>query len=342
MLDIYLYPRHDIKTVNTPNPYIINFEASLTKNHNIVNKSFNNTGVIDCFKYIFKADLFIFNWIENLSLRRYGILQIFAFQVFLIIVKLLGKKILWVLHNKYTHDEARNRLIDFMFKVMMRNSHFILTHSKSGIDFVKEKFPMYLSKVRYITHPVKRIYPEIDYNDINKKIFDFLIWGVILPYKGVLQFLRYVKNSNEMSSFKILIVGECLDNKYKMKLNEYLSETVIHLDKYYTIERIAGFAANAKVTLFTYNPETILSSGSLMDSIGMGSMVIGPDAGAFRDLSIYSFVKTYNTYSDIIDIMKNYGEYKDSFKRDIESFCKENGWDLFVEKLVKKFNITAL
>ena len=338
MSNIYLYPKYDIRTATAPNPYMVNFEESLAKEHIIVNKSFNHRGVLDFFKYVFKADLFVLNWIENLSLRRRGKLQIIAFQIFLIIAKLSGKRILWVLHNKYTHDTVKNRWTDLMFKVMMRSSDFILTHSNCGIDFVKENFPEYTSKVKYIAHPVKKVFLN---NIKEEEKFDFLLWGVILPYKGILQFLMYVNDSSEMRSLRILIVGKCLDSEYKTKINEYLSENIIHLDRYYEIEQIAGFAKQAKFILFTYNPESILSSGSLMDSIGMGSVIIGPSAGAFKDLSTYSFVKTFNSYSEIIDIYKSFDKNKYSLNSEIDSFCQENSWKLFVGKLFDEFIISS-
>jgi len=335
MFRIYLYPKYDTSTTSTPNPYMANFEESLAKEHIIVNKSFNNKGVLDFFKYIFTSDLFAFSWIENLSSRKHGKLQIIVFQIFLFIAKLSGKRIVWVLHNKYTHGVVKNRWTDFMFRVMMRNSHFILTHSNGGVDFVKENFPIYLSKVRYIVHPVKRVFLN---NNHEEEKYDFLIWGVILPYKGILQFLKYVNDSGEMRSLRILIVGKCPDYEYKAKINEYLSENIIHLDRYYEVEQIAGFARQSKFILFTYNRESILSSGSLMDSIGMGSVIIGPDTGAFKDLSAYGFVKTFNNYSEIIDIYKSFGKSKDSLKSEIDSFCNENSWDHFGEKLKKVFN----
>ena len=335
MFHIYLHPKYDTSTASAPNPYIVNFEGSLAKEHIIVNKSLNNKGVLDFFKYVFKADLFVFSWIENLSSRKHGKLQIIVFQIFLLIARLTGKRIVWVLHNKYTHGIIKNRWTDFMFRVMMRNSDFILTHSNSGVDFVKDNFPMHLSKVRYIVHPVKRVFLN---NNREEEKYDFLIWGVILPYKGILQFLMYVNDSSEMRSLRILIVGKCIDNEYKAKINEYLSENIIHLDRYYEIEEIAGFAKQAKFILFTYNSGSTLSSGSLMDSIGMGSVIIGPDTGAFRDLSAYGFVKTFKSYSEIIDIYKSYDKSRYSLKSEIDSFCQENSWEHFGEKLIKVLN----
>lgn len=335
MFKIYFYPRNDHKATASPNPYGLNFIASLSLRNTIANTHINKIGVLDLFKYLFKVDIYLFNWIEYLSIRRYGKLQVIVFSVFLLIAKIVKKKIVWILHDRYSHDKSKNRWTDYMFNIMMKHSDLIITHSYGGIDLIKDQYPQCSSKVRYIIHPVQKILSK---TSDKEKEYDFLIWGIILPYKGILEFLKYVNDSNEMRSLKILIVGKCWDQEYKLKLNSYLSGNIIHLDKYYDIEGIAGLANQAKFTLFTYKPESVLSSGSLMDSIGMGSIIIGPNIGAFKDLSSYNFVKTYNSYNDIIDIHNNCKESKDSIRSEIDSFCHENSWEHFGEKLFKELN----
>jgi len=334
MVKIYFYPRIKYKAKATPNPYIIDFISSLSLRNIVANRYNNKIGIPDLYKYLFKVDIYLFNWIENLSLRRFGKLQVVVFCVFLFIAKILKKKIVWVLHNKYSHNESKNRWIDYMFKTMEKHSDLIITHSHDGINFIKDQYPQCLAKVLCFIHPVKKVLRKP--LDIETK-YDFLIWGVILPYKGILEFLQYVNDTVEMSSFKILIVGKCPDKEYKSKLNCYLSENIIHFDKYYNLEEIASFANQSRFTLFTYKPESVLSSGSLMDSIGMDSVIIGSNIGVFKDLSSYNFVNTYNSFRDIIGIYKNWNKSKDAIRSEIDKFCHENSWEQFGEKLDKEF-----
>ena len=335
MLNVYFHPKFDFKITASPNPYIFNLENSLAQKYNIINKNYNKKGVLDFFNYLFKADIYLFNWIENLSERRYGGIQVIFFCLFLIAAKCLRKKIVWILHNKYSHNISRSKWVDIMYYIMLKHSDLILTHSKSGINFVKERNPLYSKKVKYFMHPINPIFPTLSHSDC---IYDFLIWGTIQPYKGIVDFLKYLKDTGKIHFFKILIIGRCLDYQYKKEVDKYLAINIIHLDEYYEIREIANFANQAKFTLFTYKPESLLSSGSLMDSIGMGSAIIGPNIGAFKDLSSYHFINTYSTYDKIIDIYNTYNSNKDSRLKEIDNFCHENSWELFSEKLCKEIN----
>jgi beta-1,4-mannosyltransferase len=326
MMNIYIYP----KVFPCENPYINDLEQSLSTNFEIINKEANRNGVLDLFKFFLRTDIYYFNWIESLPSRRYGKIQIIAFVVFLMLAKWSGKKIVWTLHNKYTHDKNKNGWVDYMYNIMMEHSDVIFTHSQSGIDFVKEKYPASAKKIKYFIHPVKPVFPMI-YD--KKCIYDFFIWGTIWPYKGVIEFLRFLKESGKIHPFKILIAGRCINNQIRTELDKYLMSNITYKDEYYSIEEIAGFSNQAKFTLFTYKSESVLSSGSLMDSIRMRSVIIGPDIGAFRDLSSYDFVKTYNTYGEIIEIYTKYENTRDSMLTETEEFCLENSWNSFGEKL---------
>lgn len=336
MANIYFWPKNKLRLNDSShNPYTLNFEKSLSKNHTIVNKSINKKGVLDLFKYLFESDIFLFNWIENIYSRRYGKLQIILFLLFLLGVKILRKKIIWILHNKSTHDIKNNNWINFMFFLMMKHSDLIITHSLGGIDFAKKNYPKFTSKIKYLMHPTLEVLPVV--SELPKK-YDVLIWGVILPYKGIVQFLKFITDSNESSLLKILIVGKCSDKEYKKQLDVFLSKNITHLDDFYNIDEICRFANQSKFILFTYRSDSVLSSGALMDSIRMGANIIGPNLGAFRDLSSYDFINTYNTYDDITKILKNKEFDVKLNSNEIQNFCFENSWNFFIEKFNKELN----
>ena|ERR1035437_159621 len=330
MDNIYIYPRiaHD------DNPYIKNLENSLSGHYKIINKNYARNGVLDLFTYLFRTDAYFFNWIEDLAVRRYGNIQIITFGLFLICAKCLRKKIVWTLHNKYSHYKIRSKWVDFMYSVMLKHSDLIITHSQSGMDLIKEKNPIYVKKIKYFIHPINPILPTLSKTEC---IYDFLIWGDIYPYKGVAEFLKFLKETGNIQLYKILIVGRCLDFHYKNELNKYLLFNIIHLDEFYEIDEIANFANQSRFTLFTYKPESFLSSGSLMESIRMGSAIIGPNTGSFKDLSSFNFIKIYNTYDEILDIY-NFNYSKNSILTEVVNFCHENSWDFFGEKLFKELS----
>ena len=336
MSRIYVYPKLDTTKLISPNPYIDNLESALAQKHKIANKKANNKGVLDFYLHLFKADVFFINWIEYLPKQKFGKIQSLFFYLFLIISKLMNKKIIWVLHNKYSHTKLAHSdgvsfWKKFMFELMIKKSDFILTHSKSGIDFVKKKFPGHSHKVCYMIHPTDKMFSSGTTVD---KEYDFLIWGTIHPYKGIIEFLEYISQLSESNDINIIIIGACPDERLKDKLRNLLSDNIKYVDKFASFDEITLYANKSRYILFTYNSESVLSSGSLMDSIQMGASIIGPNKGAFKDLSEYTFVQVFDKYNDIIEInRKRKEEPLKNNHSELNKFCTEHNWKNFYKNL---------
>lgn len=318
----------DNATVLSPNPYILDFQQALNNHFTIVNKKYNTKGVLDFFKYIFITDIYLFHWLEDLPTLRFGKLQVLVFLFFVLLCSLFNKKIVWVLHNKYSHSIDKNLWTDLMYSMLMKHSNLVLTHSKSGIDFGQEFYPKYAHKIKYVCHPIKSLFRT--YTNSGEKKYDFLIWGSISPYKGIQDFLKFVKTNVDFHHLKILIIGRCFEDSYKIEINPLLSKNIIHEDKFCDLEEIAKFASHSRFILFTHKSTSVLSSGSLIDSIRMSSRIIGPDIGAFKDLKPLSFIETYETYEDILEINKRYLESsKQVNHKELEEFYRDNSWERF-------------
>jgi glycosyltransferase involved in cell wall biosynthesis len=336
MNKVYFYPNIDYKLIESPNPYIANFEKAISVNNYIVNKKYNKKGVLDFFFHFFQTDFFVFNWIEDLPFYRYGKIQTLFFIFFLGCSKIARKKIVWVLHNKYTHNMEKNRWTDLMFSLMMRYSDLILTHSSEGVSFSKKHYPKYARKVKYIIHPVSPPFPEAPEEE--KKV-DLLLWGTVTRYKGIASFLAYLKKVDPKPSLTVWIVGRCFQDDYRAEIQSYVTENILFKEAFYELEEIAQMARQARFILFTHQKTSVLSSGVLMDSIRMRTPVLGPDIGAFHDLEELGLVMTYRNFNDIIDwcMASRQGDlYKGA---DIEQFYKDNSWEQFATKLDEAFDI---
>ena len=338
MSRIYIYPKEDYSTLESPNPYVEKTEKILETRHRIVNKKPNNW-VLNMVYYLFKTDIYFFNWIENLSMKRFGKIQSILFFVFIHIAKSLGKRLVWVMHNLYSHESYNRKWTKALFTLMVRKSDLIITHSGEGVSFMKRQFPSEAHKIRYFIHPIDHL--MIKECGTQQKDITFLIWGTVHPYKGVIEFLNFVKNSTLAPEINVTISGICPDPELKATLLDYVSDRVNYIDKFATMEEISILAGKSDYILFTYNSASVLSSGSLMDSIRMGSTIIGPDKGAFHDLKDQPFIHTYTEYSDITRI---YYQNKDKKAAKPEAFTKfqtENSWNKYGQKLLNAIvNIT--
>ena len=190
---LYFYPKLDYRELRSKNSYVLDLENVLNKNVEVVNKSNNSKGVLDFFKFLFKVDAYLFNWIEDLPIYRFGKIQVLVFLIFTCLSKMRGVKFVWILHNKYSHDFGENRWTNLMFSWMMKYSDLIITHSSAGVAFGKEQYPKHARKIKYLPHPVKEsllLGSESNANTKKRYNYDFLFWGTILPYKGILKFLK--------------------------------------------------------------------------------------------------------------------------------------------------------
>lgn len=330
MLKIYFHPKVDHRKGESQNPYKRDFEATLSERVTIVNRKFNNRGVLDLFANLFRADAYVLNWIENLPAFRFGQIQSLFLILFLQLASVMDKKILWVLHNKYTHGRQKNRLTDLLFWLMMKHADRIITHSEAGIEFVRQRYPKYADKVKYLIHPLKPPFAQKVGAEIK---YDILIWGAMDKYKGILPFLQFMHQSEALSGLRVLMVGKCTDPAYKKELEAFTSERVVLKDKFYDLETIAAFAKQSRYILFAYKPDTVLSSGSLMDSIRMGTRIIGPDHGAFRDLKGQDFIETYQDFTEMEAIIREGKGQAPINPKTIEDFCHRNNWAAFGDRI---------
>ncbi|WP_339923348.1 hypothetical protein [uncultured Cyclobacterium sp.] len=331
MAAIFLYPKID-KVIGSPNPYIFNFQEALSKKHQVVNAKAPNRGILSFFTHFFKAEVFILNWAETIPEKKFGGFQKSLFSVFLGMAKLFSKKIVWVLHNKGSHHKGENEVTRDMFNKLMRHSDYIITHSNAGKDFVALTYPNFLAKIHVIPHPFTE--KLRDYS-IGEKKYDFLIWGSIFPYKGIDSFLSYLQSTPELREAKVLIIGRCTDQEYKSKILSILPESADYKDELLSLEEIAVYSDQSRFTLFTYKSQTVISSGSLVDSIRMGAVVLGPDHGAFKDMENLAFMHTYKDFNEIPKIISEFDPADAQIEADRNTFMKQNTWYNFVEKIEK-------
>lgn len=333
MVSVFLYPLHQ-SFKGSPNPYMHHFKDALAKRATIVNANSIHRGVINLFLYFYRTDVFILNWIEFLAEKKFGKIQAQLFVLFCKCAKRFDKKIIWILHNRGSHHGGLKNKTDKMFAVLMNNADHIITHSHSGLEFVKENYSFAIDKVKVIIHPVEA--PFQDSGPLDKS-YDLLIWGSVHPYKGIDVFLDFVNKSTKYNKYRILIIGKCFDKSYKNKISKQTSNNIIFHDKIYPLEEISGFASKSKYVLFTYKSETIISSGVLMDTLRMNTQIIGPDYAAFRDLNMLTCITTYSSFEMISSIIDNYDASKNWNFSQREKFHEENNWDIFAKKISLNF-----
>ena len=327
MKRIYLFPPIDLKCSNS-NPYIANFQSALKAHYSLlfpIKRKFEFSG-LSLLLASFKADYFIVNWIESVMTSSHKVLQyLFTVSAFHILKYRKGK-IIWMYHNMHPH-QGENMYSKMIQKYLYKNSNWIISHSKEAANFVKTQSK---AIVIYKCHPIKEI-------SITRKIethpCDILIWGTILPYKGIVEFISkpFVRNSQ----WNIHIIGTCKDKQLENEIKELCNTNIKYENRHIDFNELYYKIQNCKYVLFPYIGNCVSSSGALIDTLVFGGTPIGPDKGAFKDLSEEQLCFTYQNDAELSNIL-NQNMTINSEK--CHEFIRKNSWDAFGQFLHNQLN----
>lgn len=300
---------------------------------NFVNKGKpSTTGIFDFLKYLFATDYVFFNWVEDVPDKKYGMGQAIFLLAFLNIAKVLKLKVIWTMHNKLSHSHENLFLKRVIFIGLIKKADCIITHASEGILYAEAMVTGSKKKIIYIPHPIKT--KNIDHDAM--KTIDLLIWGSLSKYKGVLEFLEYLYKKGLENRYKIFIIGKSTSSDYFDSLLKLSNENIVIKDCFPDEDYLGSLISQSRIVLFTYAKLSVLSSGALMDSIGFGANVFGPNVGAFSDLKKEGIIETFDEFDDLIEKLNDGLDNGAGVIRDdqrIALFLRDNSWQAFAENI---------
>lgn len=309
------------------NPYTRNYKNELQKYYNVVDcdtiypKGRRNV----LFKKAFVADVYILNWIESIKPGLKSLALFLPSILALYIIRLRRKKIVWMLHNLEPHEGLNfysRRIMSFLYK----HSSIIVTHSKEAYEYAISKTSR---PVHFVCHPVQRINCG---NQIQIEPVDLFIWGSILPYKGIAEFVADPKI--QQSGMRIKILGKCNDKALTERINEVCAtvENITFENRRAENDELVAFCKTSKFVVFPYLPGSVSSSGALIDTLVMGGTPIGPNVGAFKDLADEDLCFAYDNMEDFLRIVNDNNKIN---PENVENFIEKNSWESMVLNLNK-------
>lgn len=293
-----------------------------------------NSRSADYFKYSFNSDVMILNWPEDILHLRFGIAQLIFSYVTLTFFKLKGGKVVWICHNKESHNKNykffRNITRSFYTKI----SDVIIVLSKDALNH----FSKVEDKVYFLNHPVYMT-PELIKEQNNLTRFDVLIWGNITPYKGLTEFIEGYRLYN--NAFNVKIIGSA-DKQYLQILKEKaLGLNIEIIDKFLSKEELVYYFYNSKIILLPYKDIDTFSSGALVHSLCSNKVVIGPAIGNFKDINEVNACLVYNDFNQLFFLINSllenqiyYNKELIRLRKGIQDYYSNNTWGDFVKKLI--------
>lgn len=320
-MKIYIYPTYTPSRDHSGNLYIKYFHDAYhaDKEYKVVNRLWQ----IGITSILFNLDakVFIIQWVDLIPGKRLGKLQFIFYLLFVGLARLLGKKVVWLLHNKHAHN-GNSKLVDVGMAYMAKMATSVFAHSEEGIRFFDSMYPKYVGKCSYIPHPV---YTSEIYESKTPE-YDFIIWGGISRRKMVAEFLHAANQMPFFKEKKILIAGKCGDKEYLNEINNELRDNMTFLNRFLSDDELRDYISRSRCVLFTYNADSMLSSGALIYSLNFCKPIIGPNVGSFADFK--GIVSVYNTFEDIPSINLEYSNLQAC-----KDYVVENKWETLPKKI---------
>lgn len=329
----YIYPITAYKHKLIPNPYLSNFISSLSNKIEFLNANKpSKYGLFNILQYLPRIDYVFFNWIADLADKRGGLFQFICFIFVIYWCKIFKIKIIWTLHNKLSHYEENLWLKKRIFTIITKYSDFILTHSREGIDYYSSHPIDNKYKIRYFAHPLEKRFIDFE----NNPAIDILIWGSIIPYKGIDIFLKYLYEKKLETKYKIVIAGKVKPKDYEEKIMPFANEKISIENRYIPVDEIKKLISDSSMVIFTYEKSSVLSSGILMDTLSYGGYVVAPHVGAFKDVKDDTdIIETYEDYDELLDIIDKSLHHKPNRQTEIAKFIERNTWKTFATEFYK-------
>lgn len=276
------------------NKYVNNLYDTINDNYEVVGY---DTEIKK--RKLLRNEIYHFNWYESTNSKKTIVIR----KMFIKILKLLNKKIIWTVHNNFPHEVKNKKdTINFM-KFMAEKSDKIHVLCKETIN--NEYLEKYKTKIVYVPHgDYIDNYPEsnIDiyerYNiDERKKIMLFI--GQVRKYKNIELLIKAFCNSNiQEDGFVLLICGNCYDKIYEEELKNLSNENVFFDFNFIKDEEMEAYLRASQIIVAPYNKESSLNSGTLWMAMSYHKTMMLPLIGCVKDIENYNDILYTYDYKD--------------------------------------------
>lgn len=306
------------------NPYSDNYRAALSERYRIANVE-RVSPIMSAGAFLvgsLRADIYVVNWLEGVAFLRWGKVKFALAMLALLIIRLRRAKVVWMFHNMHPHgrhNAESRRLSDYLF----RHASLIISHSREATAYARRRAR---AEVVYVCHPV---------HDIERGVWsghvpqcDVLIWGSVIAYKGIREFLA--ERARRGSTLRVRIIGSCHDGELDAAIRALCDDRVVYEPRRASFEEVEAAIGASRYVLLPYVGSCVSSSGALIDTIVLGGTPVGPARGAFSDLAAEGVCLTYDTYDELFALLGDEHTVSDERRR---AFAAGNTWRQLVDVL---------
>lgn len=288
---ILAWPAYTNKNSN-PYNYLI-YNNIEQKGYKIIEFDFNIKNIL---KYVFSSDFKIFHihWPTNiltystyLQARR----RILMFKYFLILIRLLGKKVVWTVHNLNDHEKNHPELQKKLNNLLYKYVDGFISLNKNGLIQVESRATgRKKQQFKYIPHPHYKDYYENyigkekarDILGISKDKFVFLFIGQIRRYKNIIGLIDAFKQLKFDNKFLLIAGNVHHEIKEEIYLKLKTTQNVIFNNSFVKDSDLQLYLNSSDLVVTPYSD--IFNSGSVFLNMSFNKPTLAPEIGIFPEL----------------------------------------------------------
>jgi len=221
------------------------------------------------------------------------IIKSILFILDIIILRIMGIKIVWRVHNKYNHEGLHKRLDIFISRTLVHFSDLLLVECKKGEEIIIDLFKIQNeNKVKII--PMGNYEGSYE-NTITKQEarnilnvghdeFVFLFLGNIREYKGVSDLIDAFNNVQNGNNVRLIVAGKPYDQKMESELQEKIrfSNKITANLEFIPDQDVQKYFNASDFAVYPY--KDILSSGAILLALTFHKPIIAPKMGCIPDI----------------------------------------------------------
>jgi glycosyltransferase involved in cell wall biosynthesis len=215
---------------------------------------------------------------------------LFMFILDILLLRCLGVRIVWTVHNLHSHDPLFPAEDLFSRRFLARHCYRLLAHSTAAAVEIAALYRCLPEKIRIVPHGN---YEHNYLHDASReesrdrlKVPEegkiFLAFGNMKPYKGLEDLIRAFQSEGGPED-SLLLAGKCGNPVYLEELRKIAgADARIHFHaRFIADDEIRYYMAAADVCVFPF--KNIFTSGSLILASGFAKALIAPDVPTLRE-----------------------------------------------------------
>lgn len=233
------------------------------------------------------------HWLHRFDNSLRDQLRSVLFVTRLAILKILGARLIWTVHNLYHHEVQSKSVDHWVARQVSSKASRIITHSDTARNLVIEEFDVRDdSKVVVVPHGN---YIDSYRNDVSsleakaslglgESSFTFLFLGHIRPYKGVIEMIESYRNCEYNGRCSLVIAGRPLDDSWAHRVRSASEgDPTIRLELgFVPDDKVQIYMNAADAVVFPYRQ--ILTSGAVVLAMSFSKCCIAPRIGCIPDV----------------------------------------------------------